>query len=269
MENFFERPDDCKLCYRVDDFTDPWRASPVVLFVHGVAESSEAWRAWVPHFARHYRVVRVDVRGFGRSTPMPAGFQWTLDILVDDLAALTRHLGSERVHLVGAKSGGTMVLKLAADHPELVRTVTGVTPAARGKESATAWATHIEQHGMRDWARQTMKGRLGSAVSQAEFDWWVDNLQGKTPVSTMQGYLRMVPGLDIRADVEKIACPTLIIATAGGGLHSIDSYKTWQPRIKNSELLVVEGDAWHAAGAYPDRCAQATAAFIDHHCPLR
>jgi 3-oxoadipate enol-lactonase len=75
----------------------------------------------------------------------------------------------------------------------------------------------------------------------------------------------MVPVMDVRDDLEKIVCPTLVIMTAGVGRRSLESYKKWQPRIKNSELLVVEGDAWHAAGAYPDRCAQATVAFMKRH----
>ena len=236
------------------------------MFVHGFAESSEVWRGWVPYFARHFRVVRIDLRGFGRSTPMQEDFKWTLDVLVADLVAFIRHLDCGPVHLVGAKSGGAMTFKLAAENPELVRTLTGITPAVRSaSESANAWAAQIKEQGIHAWARDTMRGRLGSAVSQEEFDWWVNNLQGKTPISTVLGYLRMVPAMDIRADLEKIICPTLIIMTAGTGRRSPESYQEWQPRIKNSELLVVEGDAWHPSGAYPYRCAQATAAFIRRH----
>jgi len=265
MEGLFSCRDGTKLFYQTDDYTDPWRSTQTVLLVHGVAESSEVWRAWVPHLARQFRVIRIDVRGFGRSTPMPESFDWTLDTLVTDLADYIRHLQCGPVHLVGAKSGGTMAFKLAADHPELVLTLAGMTPAARGKESATRWARQIREQGMLAWARDTMQGRLGSTASQAEFDWWVNNLQGKTPVSTMLGYLRMVPGLDIRGDVERITCPTYILTTAGGGMHSLDSYREWQPKIKNSEFVVIEGDAWHAAGAYPDVCAQKTREFIERH----
>ncbi len=268
MEKFFDCPDGCKLFYRIDDFTDPWKAAPTVLFVHGFAESGVAWRAWVPYFARHFRVIRVDLRGYGRSTPMPIDFNWTLNFPVDDLVALIRHLNCGAVHLVGAKSGGAMVFKLAADHPELVQTLTGVTPAVRSAaQSAPAWAAQISEQGMHAWARDTMQGRLGSTVTQAEFDWWVNNVQGKTPVSTVLGYLRMVPVMDVRGELEKIVCPTLVVMTAGAGRRSVASYKKWQTRIKNSELHVVEGDAWHAAGAYPDSCAQATAAFIKRHSP--
>src|SRR6185295_3483009 len=69
MENILTRPDGCQLFYTIDDFTDPWREPATVLFIHGLAESTEAWRAWMPHFAGRYRCVRVDVRGFGRSSP--------------------------------------------------------------------------------------------------------------------------------------------------------------------------------------------------------
>lgn len=265
METFLARPDGCNLFYTIDDYTDPWRSAPTVLFVHGLAESGEAWRAWVPHFARRYRVVRLDLRGFGRSTRMPEEFEWTIEVLVDDLVALIHHLEVEHVHLVGAKSGGSMTLKLAADHPRLVQTLTAVTPPVVGPAGAVEWQQFIREHGMRDWARMTMQGRLGSKVSQAEMDWWVDNLQSKTAVSTMMGYLRWVPTMDICADVEKIQCPTLIMNTTGSSLRAADSYAEWQPRIRNSRLLTLEGDAWHAAGAYPDRCAEETLAFIESH----
>lgn len=59
------------LYYQVDDFTDPWGpAAETVFLLHGNAESGEAWRAWIPHLGRRFRVVRPDMRGFGRSTPM-------------------------------------------------------------------------------------------------------------------------------------------------------------------------------------------------------
>ena len=40
-----------KLYYALDDHTDAWRPAETVIFVHGYAETSEAWRGWVPHFS--------------------------------------------------------------------------------------------------------------------------------------------------------------------------------------------------------------------------
>ncbi len=265
MKYTFKRPDGCEIFYTIDNYTDPWRKAETILFVHGLAESGAAWRAWVPHFARRYRVVRMDLRGFGRSTPMPAEHEWSMNELLDDIEALIRHLGCERVHLVGAKSGGSMALAMAASRPALVQTLIGVTPPVLPAAGVDDWVRHIEAKGVLDWARHTMQGRLGSAATQPEIDWWVNNLQGKTPLSTLQGYLRWVPKLDIREDVKRITCPTLIITTTGSGLRSVDGVKAWVSKVKSAQLLVIEGDAWHAAGAYPGRCAQATADFLAEH----
>ena len=186
-----------------------------------------------------------------------------MDELLADLAALIHHLGCERVHLIGAKSGGSMALKFAADYPQMVQTLAGITPPVAGASAVPEWLARIETHGVLDWARHTMQGRLGSKVSTAEVDWWVNNIQGKTPITTLQSYLRWVPGLDIANEVGKIKAPTLIITTTGSGLRTIESVKAWQQRIPQSQLVIIEGDAWHAAGAYPDRCAaEATKFFV-------
>ena len=71
--------DDLEMHYVVDDYTDPWSDSETVLMLHGSSESGAMWFGWVPHLARHFRVVRPDMRGFGASSPMPRDFPWTLD----------------------------------------------------------------------------------------------------------------------------------------------------------------------------------------------
>jgi 3-oxoadipate enol-lactonase len=262
MSEFFEVQPGVRLHYVVDDFTDPWRPAPTVVMVHGLAESTEAWRGWVPYLARHHRVVRMDLRGFGRSTPMPETYGWSMDRLLEDIRALIRHLGCDTVHLAGAKSGGSMVLQLAARDPAMVRSVVAVTPPVVAAAATAPWVESIERDGVLEWARSTMAGRLGSGVSAAETAHWITNIQGQTPRSTLLGYLRWVPGLDIREEVKKIRCPSLVITTTGSGLRTVDSVKAWQQSLPRSELMVIEGDAWHAAGAYPDRCAQAAAEFL-------
>ena len=105
---FFECAPGVQMHYVVDDYTDPWRKPDTILMLHGNAESSASWYGWVPTLARHYRVVRPDMRGFGASTPMPKDFPWTLDRIIDDYTALMDALGVERFHVIAAKIGGTI-----------------------------------------------------------------------------------------------------------------------------------------------------------------
>ena len=125
---------DTKLFYTIDDHTDPWTTPETVLFVHGFTENTEAWRAWVPHFSRRYRVLRIDQRGFGQSGPMAKDYPVTTERYVEDLAQVIGELAGGKAHVVGGKSGGISVMMLAANRPELVRTIavscSPVTPPA-------------------------------------------------------------------------------------------------------------------------------------------
>src|SRR5258707_705979 len=121
MPTFRPTPD-LVMHYESDDFTDPWRQSDTILLLHGNAESGLAWYGWVPALARHYRVVRPDMRGFGQSTPMPRDYPWTLDRLIDDFCLLLDNLRIDRFHLVGAKIGGTVAPAFAARRPPRLAT---------------------------------------------------------------------------------------------------------------------------------------------------
>ena len=70
-----------------------------------------------PHF---YRIVLFDQRGCGRSTPPGCTEENTTRHLVEDIEALRRRLGLERVMLFGGSWGATLALAYAAAHPHLV-----------------------------------------------------------------------------------------------------------------------------------------------------
>ena len=261
---------DLKLHYLIDDYTDPWREPETVLMIHGAAESSAVWYGWVPHLARHFRVLRGDTRGFGLSTPMPRDFPWTLDRIIDDYLELLRQLKIDRVHLVGAKLGGTIARGFAARHPDRVITlaVAGTPPPTRPNVAATrpALVKELEaEGGVEHWARRTMAGRLGSRFPAEGAEWWIKHM-GRTASSTQIGFSTHVSTADISADLPNIQCPTLVITTEGSALGSVEATRAWQQMIPNSRLLVLPGNSYHVAASDADRCAQETLAFIQQAC---
>lgn len=255
---------DLDMHYEIDDFTDPWREAETILLLHGNCESGKVWFGWVPHLAREFRVVRPDLRGYGRSTPVARDFPWTIDVVIDDFIALMDRLGIARFHLVGAKIAGFIARRFAARFPARVSTLTVVgTPppvydVAARVESLTA---EIEQSGIEGWARRSMAGRLGSGFPAEGVEWWIQHM-AKTPVSSQICFVRNIPKADITADLPKIQCPTLVVTTEGSALGSVETTRAWQRLIPDSELLVLPGDSYHAAASDADRCAQATHDFI-------
>ena len=256
---------DLEMFYLVDDYTDPWTKPETILLLHGNCESSASWYAWAPLLARHYRVVRADMRGFGASTPMPRDFPWTLDIVIDDFIHLMDTLGIERFHLAGAKIGGFIARPFASRRANRVSTLTlvGTPPPFRAGSAATmaARTKDVEQHGNEPQARRSMAARLGSTFPPEGVEYW-SKFMGSTPVSTQLGFVNTIPCMDITADLPRIACPTLVITTTGSGLGTVEETRAWQQLIPNSELLVLPGNSYHVAVTDAEPCAKATLDFI-------
>ena len=258
---------DCNMYYEVTDFAEPWREHETILLLHGNAESGEAFYAWMPELARDYRVVRPDMRGFGRSTPMPRDHAWSLDRIVDDFIAVMDHLKIDKFYLVGAKVGGTMALHLAARHPSRVKTVTVLSSPTRGEHGGDryrAWVEVIEKSGVVGWARDTMAKRLGSTFPAAGIEWWI-NFMGRTASSTQLGFIGAVPKVDIMQDLPNIRCPAQVITTQDNPLYSVEVVRAWQEKIARSELLVLPGASYHVAATAPLQCAKAVLDFIRRH----
>jgi 3-oxoadipate enol-lactonase len=260
----FDASPDLRMHYLVDDFTDPWTKPETIVLLHGNAESSLAWYAWVPLLARRFRVVRPDMRGYGASTPMPRDFKWSLDVIIDDYARLMDTLGVPRFHLVSAKIGGVIARAFAARRPDRVKTLTVIgspPPLRKGAERIPELTREFETQGVAHWARRTMAGRLGDRFPAAGVEWWIE-FMGRAPLSTLVGFNASINYSDIRADLPKIACPTLVITTTESGLASVDETRAWQQEIRGSELLVLPGNSYHVAATHAEECAPAVLDFI-------
>ena len=251
------------LYYELDDFTNPWIAPETILLIHGVADTSKAWFAWVPQLARRFRVLRPDLRGFGESTLPPPDYQWSLAALAQDLQNLLVRLHISSVHVVGQRVGGSVAMQFAHDYPGSVKSLTvigGPATLARSSLNPGAWLEQVQREGVEAWARATMGKRLGD-VSPAMREWWIKEM-GKASQQTMEGVFRYVATMDITTLLPRITPPTLVITSDRGALASVETVREWQTQIPNSQLFVLPSTAYHLAAAHPEECAAAVLKFI-------
>lgn len=103
---------------------------PVVVLSHPGIGDSRIWDPIWPALTQACRVIRYDVRAFGRS---PAA---TRDYTrLGDLREVLRHFGVDRVHLVGCSMGGATSIDLALAEPGRVETLTLLCPGVSGYPS--------------------------------------------------------------------------------------------------------------------------------------
>jgi 3-oxoadipate enol-lactonase len=98
-----------------------------VLLLHGFATDLHVWDAQVAALASRYRIIRYDMRGFGRSAAPSAPYTHA-----DDLKSLVDRFGIERAALVGLSLGGGAAINFAIAYPDLVRGLVVVDPVLGG-----------------------------------------------------------------------------------------------------------------------------------------
>ncbi|ARP80566.1 hypothetical protein CAL12_06780 [Bordetella genomosp. 8] len=262
------------IAYVVDDYTDGWRDAPVVMLLHGVSESAEAFTGWVPALARRCRVVRVDLRGHGLSSPVGEHDLLSIAAMADDIDALARHLGGA-IHVVGAKLGAQIALELAQRGAPWMATLTlaGVliSPGGALGKWVDDWLGLVDGGGVEAWARATMPGRMGTALPPAGMAWWT-RYMGLAPAATVKACIRMFPRLAEPTRLEDIRCPTQVIVAvqpekpgAYDQRQPVAEVRRWQTRIPGSALVELQADSYHIAATHPDACAEIALRFIERN----
>ena len=99
------------------------RTAPAILLLHGFGASLQTWDAWAARLETDFRVIRLDLPGFGLTGPdqvaNPEGDYTDARAMVV-LAALMDQLGVQRAILAGHSMGGRIAWTFAALHPERV-----------------------------------------------------------------------------------------------------------------------------------------------------
>jgi pimeloyl-ACP methyl ester carboxylesterase len=117
---------------------------PTVVLIHGFPQDWYEWRDVVPHLARRFSVVAVDLRGVGGSAAPATGYDAAC--MATDVAELIDGLAVGPVHVVGHDIGGWVAYALARLRPELARTMVimetllpGIEPADAPAVEAPLW----------------------------------------------------------------------------------------------------------------------------------
>jgi 2-succinyl-6-hydroxy-2,4-cyclohexadiene-1-carboxylate synthase len=228
-----------------------------LLLLHGFTGRGTSWGAHADAFARHARVIAVDLPGHGRSGAADPG-RMTVERTADDLVAILRQSAATPADVLGYSLGARIALRLAVAHPEVVARLVLESPSAgleterdrRDRRAADeALATRIELDGTEafvdEWERIPVfatRAALAPAVAAGERTIRLRNdPRGLAASLRGAGQGTMEPLHDRLAAV---TAPTLVIA---GALDAIGRPRAERVArgIPGARLEIVQ-DAGHA-----------------------
>ena len=135
--------------------------------------------------------------------------------------------------------------------------------------SGSGNADLIRAKGVRQWAADTMRSRLGNTASDAQVKWWTDELMGKTSARAAYSASASRIDMELENELSRITAPTLIVTTQESGLQSVEAVERYAARIPVSRVIVLPGDSYHIAAVEPDLCARHALEFMQQAGAMR
>ena len=255
------------LFYDVCDIVPPWREKETVLFLNGLAIDSDIWVTWLPALVDRYRIVRTDLRGFGRSFVPAAGSAWHIGDIAQDVLDVMDATASERVHFVGESTGGTVGLYLGAHFSQKLLSLTTVSAAHRGGsiQRSMDLRDDVQSLGMDAWSEKLMPLRFHrGALSDEMYDWFHDVQRRSAPHACMD-LVDMLVACDLSEHLASIEVATLILAPDDSPFVRLEPQLERLRAMPNAELAVIANSRHGLSHSHGAECARILRRFIDQH----
>ena len=226
--------------------------APAIVLLHGTSASLHTWQDWAAELAKDYRVVSLDLPGFGLTDAFKNG-DFTLGHYSRFLAKTLERLNVGPAHVGGNSFGGQLAWQFAVDYPQQVRSLILVDASGYPRQS-TSVPLGFKLAGIkalrpvmanmlpRSLIETSVRNVYGdpSKVSEALIDRYYDlALREGNRAALRQRFAQYDQGVD-PAQIASIKAPTLILWGKRDGLIHPDNAARFQKDIAGSQLVMFE-----------------------------
>jgi pimeloyl-ACP methyl ester carboxylesterase/DNA-binding SARP family transcriptional activator len=213
-----------------------------------IALEHPALRALVEALADRFQVILFDRRGVGLSERLRA--TGTPAAMAADIAAILEHAGVPRAWLFGSSEGGLGAMRLAVDHPDRVEGLCLFGALARGSAAPDyPWALPASAYDA--WLQRLIAGWGGpvgiETFAPSEQDdpalraWWARIVRHAASPGGLAAILGGLRDADMRADLDRIGVPTLVMHRRGDRAVRFEAGKHLAQKIPGAVWHPLEG----------------------------
>lgn len=206
-----------------------------LLLLHGFCETHEIWSGFTGPLAEHFRVIALDLPGFGQSESLPLPF--TIDDVGHAVAKWLKERHLDKVVVIGHSLGGYVALSLAENYPQLVSGLglfhsTIFADSEEKKENRNKVIAFVQKNGVQPFIDTFVPG-LFLDKSHPMMD-IVYKIASRTKQETLISYSQAMRDRPDRSSTwQNDVIPKLMIAGADDALVTVNTSREMAKMSKN------------------------------------
>ena len=224
-----------------------------LVLIHGYPDTLDMWYNQVPEFSKKYKVVTVDVRGFGKSE-ITAG-PYSMGLFAEDLYGLLKELNIEKACVLGFSMGGMIAMTFVLSHPEMAAGLVMANSAvATGEVQPSAEDMAAMQERQKMMADVFATGDMEAICEMMTVSAFSPGFKEKDPATfqrfkdiKMQNSFEPLQAImqamgEARTgpppDLKQLKCPVLILVGEADGLMAANNAESMNRIIEKSTMKV-------------------------------
>ncbi|HEX5660357.1 MAG TPA: alpha/beta hydrolase [Polyangiales bacterium] len=223
---------------------------PALLLLHGVMGSLRSWQGWVDQLAPHYRIVRVDLPGFGNSGLL-ASDDYSPEHALELIDQICAHLHLEQLSIAGNSLGGYFAWYYAANRSERVEKLILLDPIGYPQRLPPLVSL---------MSLPLVGGLAGYLSPDVLRDRW---LRASNPATMVQvsRQLRAFDG-ELARHIPRVRCPTLLMWGQEDRWVPVELLDTWRRDLPSAQVKVYPGVGHVPMEEIPELTALDAHAFL-------
>jgi pimeloyl-ACP methyl ester carboxylesterase len=245
-----------------------WGKGAPLVFVHGVADSSDSFLMPISRLSSHFRCIAYNLPSGQGDRARIRG--WTHDDLVRDIWTLLDHLGHKQAYFFGSSFGTTIVLAAMAQRPERIpRAVLQGALAHRPLSSRERWLA---------WLGQFIPGSVGlfrgrervlRKINGAEFEGRPEEIwryfierTARTLIATLARQALVLDRVDVRPVLPQVKQPVLLVCGDQDTIVPGQYQDVLLAGLPNSRRVTLQGCGHVPSYTHPEAMAEVVRQFF-------
>jgi pimeloyl-ACP methyl ester carboxylesterase len=253
---------------------------PTLILLHGMLASLHTWEGWMPYLKPYYRIIRIDIPGFGLTGPM-ANKDYTPEYAVRLVEMMREKLNEkygnvEKATFVGNSLGGFISWYYAAQHPDRVEKLVLIDPIAYkqpvpfiirfGARPVFGWYAKFQTP--RFIIKRNVRIVYGDPdkATDETIDRYFELLCREGNRESMVEYFRTLIKYNgderIEAAVRQVKAPTLLMFGEKDRWVPPSLVERWQQDVENLQVAIIDGAGHVPMEELPDETVRVAYRFL-------